>query len=396
MIATKISHLPLVLGLALGLGGTAAIVGLNRTPTPTEAPATAVQAVPSPSEITEAPPPPAKDRMQINRAVRRGLDWLKQAQDRQTGGWITDVGYKYNSSYNATNRQVPHVGVTSLALMAFLSGGHLPGRGRYGSVVERGTDFILSAVNREDGFISKHGTRMYSHAFATLFLAEIFGMTHRSDVKKLLQQAVDMTVDSQNEHGSWRYWPYSPDSDMSITVCQIMALRAARNVGLRVPKSVIDRAYDYVVRSAYKNPRSPFYGGFKYQEEQNSRTSFSVTSAGIATLNHSGVYEHTLINAGIRFLRRKMPGFNRQWSGHYFYWYGHYYAAQVFFMAQDNPKHRRLWEDFYWRTMSNELLRNQGRSGSWSNRTGPGEPFGTAVACIILQIKNEYLPIFHR
>lgn len=336
------------------------------------------------------------DSEMIRAAVERGLAYLRRTQDRTTGGWIQNVGFKFNSEYHITDANVPHVGVTALALMAFLSGGHLPGRGEHGIVVEKGTDFILRCVNSERGYISAHGTRMYSHAFATLLLAEIYGMTHREDVKEKLQLAVDLTRTSQNEHGSWRYLPDSPESDMSITVCQIMALRAARNIGIRVPKSTIDRAYEYVVRSAYKNRSQQDYGGFKYQEKDSSRTSFALTAAGIATLNHTGVYDHELIKAGINYLKNEYNFVAQNHggrTGHYFFWYGQYYAAQVFFMAGDeNPE---LWE-WYWSRISRDLLAMQEADGSWPNFTGPGANFATAVACIILQIPNQYLPIFHR
>ena len=79
---------------------------------------------------------------------------------------------------------------------------------------------------------------MYSHAFASLFLAEIYGMTHRQDVRTKLQAAVDFIVRSQNAEGGWRYVPLARESDMSIVVCQVLALCAARNIGIRVPAFV--------------------------------------------------------------------------------------------------------------------------------------------------------------
>ena len=38
----------------------------------------------------------------------------------------------------------------------------------------------------------------------------------------------------------------------------------------------------------------------------------------------------------------------------------------------------------------------QQRDGSWPNPVGPGPVFGTATACIILQIPQRYLLIFQR
>ena len=387
------------IGLALVVGGMLAFGGLPGMVTKGEVGRNPAQvlAVPAiPPGGLEVEDGVAAPQERVLASVEQGLRFLKRTQDPRSGGWIADIGYKFTDAYSVTKTGQPHVGVSALALMAFLSGGNVPGRGEYGDVVERGTDYIMSCVDPESGYISSDGTRMYSHAFATLFLAEIYGMTHRSDVRGSLQLAVDLTVESQNEHGSWRYLPNSPESDMSITVCQIMALRAARNIGIRVPKTTIDRAYDYVVRSAIKRRGNPDYGGFKYQEQLDSRTTFPLTAAGIATLNHSGVYHHELINAGIEYLRRNLRIFTRAHAGHYFWWYGNYYASQVFFLAGDDERMRRLWSDFYWPFVSGELLRTQRADGSWPNQTGPGPAFSTAIACIILQIPNQYLPIFQR
>ena len=99
---------------------------------------------------------------------------------------------------------------------------------------------------------------MYSHGFGTLFLAEAYGMTHRPEIREKLQKAVRLIIDTQNIEGGWRYQPVKHDADLSVTICQINALRAARNAGLFVPKETVDACIDYVKRS--QNPD----GGFRY------------------------------------------------------------------------------------------------------------------------------------
>ena len=83
---------------------------------------------------------------------------------------------------------------------------------------------------------------MYSHGFATLFLAECYGMSKRTELRDKLSLAVKLIVNSQNKEGGWRYYPKKEDADISVTVCQVMALRAAHNAGIHVPKETIDRA----------------------------------------------------------------------------------------------------------------------------------------------------------
>lgn len=337
-------------------------------------------------------------------AVERGLAWLAEHQNAD-GSWTAKIGYKINTNYDYTRDDHPHVGVTSLAGMAFLAGGHLPGRGQHGPVIERALDFVLSAV-QEDGYITHGGTRMYSHAFSTLFLAEIYGMTHRADVKAKLQLAVDFIVNSQNLEGGWRYEPYAAESDMSIVVCQVLALRAARNIGIRVPKATVDRAARYVVDSAVTEDSisRSFYGGrrryeneygsFHYQKQDGSRSSFPLTAAGVTALFGAGIYSDAAIDAGIRYLRVNLMSFNQQTGlsrgGHYFFWYGHYYGVQAMYTAGADA-----WES-YFSLVRDEVIAMQEPSGAFPNRVGPGPAFGTAMAVLILEIPYRFLPIFQR
>jgi len=333
-------------------------------------------------------------------AVERGLAWLAKEQDAD-GSWHAMIGYKLNEDYPYTARDRGHIGVTALAGMAFLAGGHLPGRGEYGPQIENALDFILSRVG-EDGYITAFGSRMYSHAFATLFLAEIYGMTHREDVRRKLQEAVDFIVKSQNAQGGWRYEPLASESDMSIVVCQVLALRAARNIGIRVPRSTVDRAAQYVVKSAVTERsfhRGHFsfgeeIGSFHYQPENSSRSSFPLTAAGVTALHGVGIYSDQAIERGIEYLVREHSHFNRRWGqredGHYFFWYGHYYAVQAFYTRGDP-----YWRP-YFKELREVLLGMQEEDGSFPNSTGPGDVFGTAVGCLILEIPYRFLPIFQR
>jgi rhamnogalacturonyl hydrolase YesR len=329
------------------------------------------------------------------RATERGLAWLSREQNTD-GSWTAAVGFKLNNSYRSTSSAAAHVGVTSLAGIAFLAGGHLPGRGEYGETLDRAVDFVLGCV-QEDGYITFAGTRMYSHAFATLFLAEIYGMTHREDVRLRLQKAVDFIVKCQNEEGGWRYVPLARESDMSIVVCQVLALRAARNIGIRVPKSTVDLAIRYVVDSAVtgnqrRSVRYSALGTFSYQRQAQSRSTFPLTSAGVTALNGLGIYSDELIDRGIDFLNSQFDSFNRRYGavGHYFFWYGHYYGVQAMYTKGGHD-----WVNYFTR-LRELLIRYQRADGSWPNETGPGGAFSTAMACLILEIPYDFLPIFHR
>jgi len=340
----------------------------------------------------------AADRETI-RAVERGLRWLAEHQN-EDGSWTGAIGFKLNQNYEVERAGKPHVGVTALAGMAFLAGGHLPGRGEFGETISKATEFVVASVDENSGFISANGSRMYSHAFGTLYLAEVVGMMQRADVRGKLQRAVDLIVTSQNDYGSWRYEPFAVESDMSITVCQLMALRAARNIGIKVPRSTIDRAVRYVQGSyvARDEPNMFFYhdgyyflrrGSFKYQKQENTRSSFALTAAGIASLYNAGVYSDDRLRESLDVLEHSYDLLESKRT-HYFYWYGHYYAVQAMYVAGDP------WWTRYYTRIRKDLLAAQARDGRWLNDRGPGDAFGTAVASIILQVPYKYLPILQR
>ena len=299
-------------------------------------------------------------------AVTRGLAWLAQQQ-------AADGSYGNLSHYGA------HVGITGLAALAFMSDGNMPGRGRYGETVDRSLTFVVDHAS-ESGLLAaetSHGP-MYGHAFATLFLAEAYGMTPRSDVRETLRKAVRLIINTQNEEGGWRYQPVRADADISVTVCQVMALRAARNAGIYVDKEVIDRAIDYILASQNED------GGFRYMLDSGG-SAFARSAAGVAALQYAGVYGGDTVGRGLAYLRRFMPP-KEQTVGHYFY--GHYYASQAMFLAGDEQWRR------WWPAVRDELVKGQTADGSWRGQAGP--EYGTAMALIILQMPNRLLPIFQR
>ena len=304
--------------------------------------------------------------------IDRGLANLANRQNGD-GSFGSDKTYKRN------------VAVTALAGLAFLSAGHSPGRGQYGPNVERAIEFLLACVKpsgyivREDS--TEHGP-MYGHGFATLFLAEVHGMTPQKEVRNALKGAVQLIVNSQNREGGWRYEPDGRDADVSVTVCQMMALRAARNGGIAVPKTTVDQCVEYVKKCQNSD------GGFRYQLHMQPQSEFARSAAGVVTLYSAGLTEGRELERGLSFLLRFAPGGNlRRSETHYFY--GHYYAIQAMWHAGDDH-----WKQWY-AAIRAELVADQLPDGSWKDSLINSE-YATAMACLVLQMPNNYLPIFQR
>jgi prenyltransferase beta subunit len=303
-------------------------------------------------------------------AVEKGLKYLA-ARQQEDGAFATS-GYGRNAA------------VVALAGMAWLADGSTPGRGPYGEEVSGVCDYLLEHC-AQSGFISVEGAQshgpMYEHGFATLFLAEIYGMSPRDDMRDKLARAVDLIVRTQNAEGGWRYQPRRQDADISVTICQVMALRAARNAGFKVPNETIDRCIDYVKRSQNAD------GGFRYMLSPGE-SAFPRSAAGVVALYSAGVYEGREVERGLAYLEQFLPrgGGGQLQDGHFFY--GHYYAVQAMWQAGG-----QRWARWY-PAIRDVLVSRQQADGSWLDPVGP--EYATAMATIVLRMPDNSVPIFQR
>jgi prenyltransferase beta subunit len=303
------------------------------------------------------------------RAIQKGLAFLASRQH--------DDGSFVSSTYGR------NVAVVSLAGMAFMSSGSTPGRGPHGRHVNQCADYVLSHC-QDDGYIIVSGAEshgpMYGHGFATLFLAEVFGMAMRSDLREKLSKAVRLIVETQNREGGWRYHPDTREADISVTVCQMMALRAAKNAGIAVPNETVDRCVDYVKRCQNSD------GGFMYMLE-GGPSAYPRSAAGVVALYNAGVYDAEEIRNGLAYLVRNAPRTDA-YSRENHYYYGQYYAAQA--MWQAGAEHWKKW----FPTARDAILARQNDDGGWPDQIGI--EYGTSMALIVLQTPNNNLPIFQR
>ncbi len=302
-------------------------------------------------------------------AIESGLEWLSKQQNND--GSYGSGAYRGN------------IAVTSLAGLAMMASGSSPGRGPYGTQIEKALQYIMDNT-APSGFIAvpnagTHGP-MYSHGFGALFLAEAYGMTRRPEIREKLQKSIRLIIDCQNNEGGWRYQPVKRDADISVTICQINALRAARNAGLYVPKETVDSCIKYVLQA--QNPD----GGFRYML-QGGASAFPRSAAGIVALQSAGKYDGKEVEQGIGYLKQFMPEikFGQRYS-HYFY--GHYYAAQAMWIKGGND-----WNTWF-PAIRDELVRRQLPQGLWQDSIC--NEYGTAMALLILQMPNNLLPIFQR
>ena len=334
---------------------------------------------------SSAPPQP-----EIDRAISKGAAFL--ATQQQKNGSIVDRGHE-----NA---------MTALAIMALASVGHQPtDPSPEGAMMSKGLKYILGP-DRQDKtgyFGASDGSRMYGHGIVSLMLTEMLGMGGDEDLNRKIhdscQKAIDLIVRSQrvrkppHAKGGWRYTPDAADSDLSVSVWQLMALRSAKNDGLEVPSSTIDDAVTYLVRS-FTSPvdatgvPSKQLSGFSY-EANNDNPTFTMTAAGLLAMQVCGQYDSPLVEGATSWLNQHPPKWEER-----FVLYGIYYYAQGMHQRRGEVAENASTE------VAKLLLDKQQADGSWNSsgneEQNAGKVYCTAMAMLSLSVKHHYLPIYQR
>lgn len=315
----------------------------------------------------------------IEKAVRRGLTWLKQKQSG-SGAWTAGNG-SWGSYPTA---------MTALAGMALMGSGSTTTRGPYAKAISRSVDFLLNRCARPDGLIcapNEQSRSMYGHGFSMLFLGSVYGseqdLTRQRKLKKVLKRGIKLISRSQSQAGGWLYTPDSGGDEGSVTVTQVQGLRACRNAGISVPKKTIKKAIEYIEKS-----RCPD-GGIAYRVGMSGSRP-PITAAAVAVLYNAGKYDSPMAAKALAYCKKRIAidasSGGRMW-GHYYY--SHLYMAQAMYQAGDKE-----WR-WYYPKIARALLKRQEADGSW-NESGVGKVYGTAIALTILQLPYEKLPIYSR
>ncbi|MBQ8285424.1 MAG: terpene cyclase/mutase family protein [Thermoguttaceae bacterium] len=336
-------------------------------------------------------------------------------------------------------------GVAGLCGLAFLAAGSAPGRGRFGGELEKIVGYILSqsfdakkktldafendALNylkenelseeNVDGLIANFREKgrkpMYGHGFATLFLSAILGTRDRPEVRERTRAAVELIVRAQNGDGGWRYEPKRVlVADFSVTVCQLSALRAARDAGIFVPNATVESAIGYVKRCQNSD------GGFRYMT-QGGPSGVARTAAAILALQSGAADDSESVAAAFRYLEKAAPlassgsvtRLTTMGSGQRetassvptneiprlrttqieYYFYGEFYAALAYWRAARDAASKERWARWARRAYPN-LLSRRGDDGLW--RSNVSTDAETAFVLCALLTPFERAPFFLR
>jgi hypothetical protein len=332
--------------------------------------------------------------------VDKGLEYLAKNQARD-GHWEGNGG-----QYPTT--------ITAMCGMAMLMEGSTIREGKYAERIRKAADWLMDRCQR-NGLIGNPNNPtesmryMYGHGYGLLFLSQIYGDEEDGDRRKKLEQILTRGVDfcgkAQTPRGGWGYVTSADGGGFdegSVTITQVQALRAAKNAGIVVPKSIIDNANEYLKKCTTER------GGVIYSLAHggafNGAERPPLTAAAVSCSFSSGEYSSALAKKWIRYCQTAIPIDNtgRDSFGHWEY--THYYYAQAIYSLGDDgyaklfpdskPSDRLTWSK-YRQVIFDYLASRQASDGSWSQGY-IGAPFTTACHLTIMQLDKAALPIYQR
>jgi hypothetical protein len=341
--------------------------------------------------------------------IRRALRWLALHQDAD-GRWDADGFMKHDTkgqSCDGAGSPTHDVGVTGLALLAFLADGNTIQRGRYADHVRRGVQWLRS----QQGDSGRFGTDatndfIYDHCLATLAMCEAMGLSRYRILRSPVQSAINYLEHHRNPYGTWRYQPRSGDSDTSVTGWALMALKSAKDFDLQVNPNAfaatghfLDEMTDPASGRCGYNQR----GGLSSRHHGAHATAFpptlgeTMTAVGLFSRFFLGQdpADHAVMKAAADTILSKPPRTAEPGAIDHYYWYYATYA-----LYQMGGQAWRQWSKSLSPAVEKTQREDGNFAGSWDPNGAWGETGGrvysTAILVLTLQAYYRYTRVLVR
>lgn len=361
-------------------------------------------------------------------AVADALKWLYDHQS-PAGFWDADefMAYdKYPDQPPSDGKGNPavDVGLTGLALLAFLGNGNTLAAGPYRETVAKGINW-LKENQRDDGLFGEEvgNPTLYNHAIATMAMGEACYFANKPPtLTGPLKKAVKIILNARNNYGAWRYQlEPNGDNDSSITGWMVFALKTAEDCKVVVDHGAFDGAKTWFESMEDKNtgrigyawgdggggpgslPSRPAHMMEKFPAEKSESLTAVALLCRIFMTDTSVVKQwkdhpnYDMMKKNADLIAAKLPKWDKDGSIDLYYWY---YAT--FAMNQWGDQHWKNWE----KAIGTALVPNQRRDsadkkdnfyGSWDPADAWGEDGGrvysTAIGALILEVYYRYAKV---
>jgi hypothetical protein len=346
-------------------------------------------------------------------ALKDALEWLKSHQSKD-GSWDADGFMEYCGKIGSTTCEGPggpthDVGLTGLALLAFLGDGNTTSQGQYKEVVSRGIAWLKEQQNPDTGLLGENASHdyMYDHAIGTLALCEAYYFSKSPLIKGTAQSAVNLIFRARNPYGAWRYdVPPIGESDTSVTGWMVFALSSAKEAGLEGDyKVAFEGALSFL--DEVSDPSSGRVG-YTALGELSSRTPANehfprekgeaMTAVGLLCRVFLGQKpdDYPIMAKHAELLRAKPPVWDPDGFGSdIYYWY---YATYAMYQM-GKPNGWLVWEKAMKAAVVESQRRDGDEKGSWDpgvcpwGVAGGGRIYSTALMTLCIEVYYRYAQV---
>jgi len=184
-------------------------------------------------------------------ALDAALDWLARHQE-EDGSWSPGGFWMRCASEPRCEGPGSYgldVGVSALALLAFLGNGDTTVAGPHQRQVQRGIVWLLGEQDADSGRFGRSSgpSQVYEHAIATLAIGEAAAFSGHRVLRDAARRGIAVIQAARNPQAAWRYG-FAPDGsdDTSVTAWMVQALDAGRRVGLEVDEQCFQGALSWL------------------------------------------------------------------------------------------------------------------------------------------------------
>ena len=342
-------------------------------------------------------------------AVEAALRWLRNHQSPD-GSWDTD-GWSKNCKKNTCRPEFDYgggvwdrgddrydVGVSGLALLAFLGNGQTHRFGRFKKTVNRGL-LWLKKQQKKDGSLGFTETEtIYNHSIATMAMCEAFAVSRDFTLKSYAQKAVDFVAVAQNPGQGWKYGVKPGRNDTSVTGWMVLALKAGKTGKLNVPSEAFEGARNWFDRATSTQGATGYQtpgGGSSYIPSQKGKFDEVPCMTGVALICRVFTgqrKQEDAIKKGQKILMANLPEWPSKQTTrkvNFYYWYYGTYS-----MFQIGGSNWKKWNDQMKAALLDKQRMGGDEDGSWDPVgewcLAAGRVYATAINALTLEIYYRY------
>jgi len=343
-------------------------------------------------------------------ALKDGLEWLKHHQSPDgswdADGFMSNCGKIGSGTCDMPGDPLQDVGLTGLALLAFLGDGNTLKEGPYKEVVSRGVQWLRQQQDMDTGLLGEDIGHhfLYNHGIAALALCEAYYFSKSPMIKRNCQQAVTYILKARNPYGAWRYdVPPVGDNDTSVTGWMVFALKSAEDAGLKVEKDAYAGALQWIDevtdtgngRVGYDSMGSNSSRVTGINDHFPPEKGEAMTSVGLLCRFFMGQDPRTepIMEKHGDLMLKTLPEWDPEGFGcDMYYWYYGSYA-----MYQMGGRHWTAWN----KAMKKAVLESQRTDGDFKGSWDPVGPWGysggrvysTALMVLCLEVYFRYAKV---